>query len=198
MISLPEIKTPRLILRPLAASDAEGIYAYAKRDDVGPRAGWAPHRDINDTKDFIRHSLRKRKENQPGVFTVVHRAHDSIVGTIEIHSYIARFKGEIGMVLHPDYWGKELMVEASRAVMVFAFEHLGLKRLEYKHYVENTASKRLWQKLGFTEEGIARNGLRRFDGSIVDAVVAGYTESDYHERDLLLFHEFKKNITIRF
>ncbi len=196
MISLPVMETPRLILRPLRPADAEDIYDYAKRRDVGPRAGWAPHRDLNDTKDFIRHSLKKRRENQPGVFAVVHRRDEKMIGTIEIHSFFPRFKGEIGMVLHPDYWGQELMVEASRAVMVYAFEHLGLKRLEYKHYGENDASKRLREKLGFTEEGIARNGLRRFDGAIVDATVASYTDSDYHERDLLLFHDFKKNLTI--
>jgi len=197
VIPLPNITTPRLYLRPVSPSDAEDIFDYAKRKEVGPNAGWAPHEDISVTRKFVESLLLKRERGHPGVFAVVHRFDEKVVGTIEIHSYVADFKGDLGMVLHPDYWGQGLMLEAAKAVMVYGFEYLGLKRLGYAHFPENYPSKRLREKLGFTFEGIARNNYKRFDGAILDEAVASYTLEDY-KRDAGDFHSFKKRISFDF
>ncbi len=39
-----EFITERLILRPWKETDAESLFKYAKDPDVGPIAGWPPHR----------------------------------------------------------------------------------------------------------------------------------------------------------
>lgn len=38
------LETERLILRRWEESDAEDLYKYASNPDVGPIAGWPPHR----------------------------------------------------------------------------------------------------------------------------------------------------------
>ena len=38
------LETDRLLLRPFTLDDAEGLYAYASHPEVGPPAGWRPHR----------------------------------------------------------------------------------------------------------------------------------------------------------
>ena len=48
-MNLPTLYTERLIIRPLAVSDAEDMFEYAKTNLVGPKAGWAPHININET-----------------------------------------------------------------------------------------------------------------------------------------------------
>ena len=40
-------------LRRIEFSDIVDIYEYAKRSSVAYKAGWEPHKDINDTKTFI-------------------------------------------------------------------------------------------------------------------------------------------------
>ena len=42
------IETDRIILRPWLDSDAEALFLYASDPDVGPRAGWSPHKDIEE------------------------------------------------------------------------------------------------------------------------------------------------------
>ena len=44
------IETDRLILRPWLDSDAEALFRYASDPDVGPRAGWPPHKDIEESR----------------------------------------------------------------------------------------------------------------------------------------------------
>jgi [ribosomal protein S5]-alanine N-acetyltransferase len=56
---------------------------------------------------------------------------------------------EMGVHLRPEYWGQGLVQEAGRAVIIVAFETLGVKSLFAGHHPANTASRRLIEKLGF-------------------------------------------------
>lgn len=48
------IETKRLILRPWQETDAVALFKYASDPDVGPRAGWPPHKDIEESRTVIR------------------------------------------------------------------------------------------------------------------------------------------------
>ncbi|HXC47133.1 MAG TPA: GNAT family N-acetyltransferase [Candidatus Sulfotelmatobacter sp.] len=56
---------------------------------------------------------------------------------------------ELGVHLLRPYWGRGLAEEAARAVINFAFEHVGAKALFAGHHPANSASQRLILKLGF-------------------------------------------------
>lgn len=51
------LKTKRLILRPWDESDAQSLYEYAKDPDVGPIAGWPPHKSAEDSLNVIKNGL---------------------------------------------------------------------------------------------------------------------------------------------
>ena len=51
------LETNRLILRHWVESDAESLYEYAKDPEVGPIAGWSPHKDINESLSVIKNVL---------------------------------------------------------------------------------------------------------------------------------------------
>ena len=53
-MNLPVLYTKRLIIRPLAVSDAEDMFEYAQTNLVGPKAGWAPHINLNETINILR------------------------------------------------------------------------------------------------------------------------------------------------
>ena len=48
------METEKILLRPWHESDAETLYKYASDPDVGPRAGWPPHKSINESREVIR------------------------------------------------------------------------------------------------------------------------------------------------
>ena len=52
-MNLPIIYTDRLILRPLSLDDANDMFEYAKLPNVGPNAGWEPHRSVYETTAVI-------------------------------------------------------------------------------------------------------------------------------------------------
>ena len=47
------LQTERLILRPWEKTDAESLFEYAKDPDIGPIAGWSPHKNIEESLDVI-------------------------------------------------------------------------------------------------------------------------------------------------
>lgn len=48
------METNRIILRPWRDSDAEVLYKWASDPDVGLRAGWAPHKSVEESREIIR------------------------------------------------------------------------------------------------------------------------------------------------
>ncbi len=53
------IHTERLTLRPWRETDAESLFAYASDPDVGPAAGWPPHRSVEESRRSFERSLRR-------------------------------------------------------------------------------------------------------------------------------------------
>ena len=47
------METDRIILRPWRESDAEILFKWASDPDVGPRAGWPPHKSVEESLEII-------------------------------------------------------------------------------------------------------------------------------------------------
>ncbi len=69
------------------------------------------------------------------------------------------------------------MTEALKATLEFAFDHLGLHRIEAACLPSNLASRQLLIKLGFGEEGLARRFLR-INNAWEDHVLFGMLRED--------------------
>ena len=56
---------------------------------------------------------------------------------------------ELGVHLRRAFWGQGLALEAGKAIISFAFESLGARKLFAGHHPENNASSSVLKKLGF-------------------------------------------------
>lgn len=195
-ILLPTLETKRLLLRPLKMTDGPSIYRYAKDERVGPSAGWKPHRNIEETMKFIQYSIKKRDYGQPGIYAIVLKKTETVVGTIEVHSF-HEHKGEIGFVLSPDYWNQGIITEAAKAVIIYAFEVLKLDRLQYGYFLFNNASKRVCEKLGFQFEGILRKKFKLWNGDVIDEAISSITRDDYENKKIPWIQGFNVDYTIK-
>jgi len=148
------IETERLILRAFVDSDLSDFYAYASVPGVGEMAGWPHHQSIETSNDILR-SFIEGKE----AFAVFHKAENKVIGSLGVHeppSWISkdeRFKHlnafKIGYVLAKDFWGHGLMPEAVKAVIDYGFNTLGIDAFTCEHFMENSQSRRVIEKIGF-------------------------------------------------
>lgn len=155
-------QTKRLVLRPWREEDAEELYKYASDPEVGPIAGWAPHTSVDNSREIIRNVL-----SAPETYAVCLKETSKPIGSIGLHrNDIAEADDEyeLGYWVGKPYWGRGLIPEASREILRYAFEDLGMNRIWCGHYDGNFKSRRVMEKLGFvyhhTTEGIELSLLR--------------------------------------
>ena len=191
----PILHTQHLDLRPIKLTDVDAVFEYAKDERVGPNAGWKPHTDKEESRSFIKFALQKRDFHQPGIYAIIYRKKNKMIGTIEIHSY-KEFKGELGFVLHPKYWNKGFATEAAKAIIVYGFEVLGLRRLAYGHFLFNEPSKRVCEKLGFTYEGTLRNKYLQYNGDVIDEAIYSITSEEFFHHKIPWVLDFKKTLKV--
>lgn len=68
-------------------------------------------------------------------------------------------KAEIGYWIAKEFEGQGIITAACRKLVTYAFEELGLNRVAICAAVGNKKSRAIPERLGFLEEGRARDGL---------------------------------------
>ena len=150
------LQTKRLILRPWSENDAEELYKYASDPEVGPPAGWPPHTSAQNSREIIRTVL-----SAPETYAVCLKENGKPIGSVGLHrNDLAEDDDEyeLGYWIGKPFWGQGLIPEASRELLRYAFEDLGMSRIWCGYYDGNEKSHRVQEKLGFvfhhTTEGL--------------------------------------------
>lgn len=141
------IETERLVLRPWREDDAAALYRYASDPELGPAAGWAPHRDEADSLNVLRTILMRDE-----TWAVTVKPSDEPIGSVGVFPGAEprqRGEREIGYWIARPFWGRGCAPEAVRALLSLYFS-LGAERLWCAHAVGNDKSRRVIEKCGFT------------------------------------------------
>jgi ribosomal-protein-serine acetyltransferase len=147
-------------LRELRLDDLDEVYAVAQANQahLAPWMPWAVKLLRNDTEAYVRSSVE-----EGGQFVLV--ADAVIAGTMGFHRSDPRNDAtSLGYWLAERHQGKGLMTAAVRALIGHAFGDLGLHRLEICCAPANARSRAIPERLGFTEEGVRRDGEKLAEG----------------------------------
>ena len=179
---LPTLRTARLVLRQLSATDTADIFAVFSDPEVMRYWDHGPMTKPSDAADYIeqiREGLLRRELFQWGICDP---SLGRVVGTCTlIHVVAGHQRGEIGFAVARAHWGRGIASEAVTAVVTFAFDQLDLHRLEADVDPRNERSLRLLERLGFRREGYLRE--RYFvGGERQDAVMVGLLRPEWSER----------------
>lgn len=87
-------------------------------------------------------------------------------------------RAELGYWIHPDYQQQGYGTEAVELLVGYGFEQLGLHRAAARTFADNEPSKRLLEAVGFTQEGVERDGAF-VDGAYADVLRYSLLESEY-------------------
>lgn len=161
------IETDRLILRPITLDDAQDTFDYARNPEVGPRAGWEPHKSLEDTRAIMREVFI----GQPHVFGIIEVDTGKMVGSVGLLPDPHRQNDRVlmlGYALAQERWGQGYMSEAAHAVVVYGFDIVGVAALSSYTYPFNRASQRVLKKCGFSYEARLQQAEKRFDGKVFD------------------------------
>jgi RimJ/RimL family protein N-acetyltransferase len=147
------LETPRLVLRPLAGSDAPAIAEHLVDPEVTRWLARVPHPyRLSDAVNFVEQARLSAVAGTASTLALVLRdGSTGPVGVAVIHGITT--EPEFGYWLARDHWGRGLMSEAAAAMLRHAREDLGLARIRSGAFVGNHASLAIQARAGFVVTG---------------------------------------------
>jgi ribosomal-protein-alanine N-acetyltransferase len=145
----PVLVTARCELRPVAADDiaelhalwvAPGVRRYLWDDEIIP---------AERTADAVRTSEALFRERRFGLWALRLKDQASIAGFAGVWPFLDPPEFELLYGVGEPHWGRGLAVEASRAVLDYCRDALGVTTVRASTDAANTASVRVLDKLGF-------------------------------------------------
>ena len=101
----------------------------------------------------------------------------ALLGAIGLRVEPDHARAEIGYWIGVPYWRNGYATEATRALVDYAFDALGLNRVYAFHFAGNQASGRVLEKAGMRFEGTRRAHTRKW-GEFRDSLAYGILRSD--------------------
>jgi RimJ/RimL family protein N-acetyltransferase len=133
---------------------------------------------IDGYERFIDWTHRERAAGNYVCFGIVPDGMTQAVGLFQVHQTEAGFStAEWGFALGSPFWGRGIFTEGARLVLDFAFDVLGVHRLEARAAVHNGRANGALRKVGALQEGILRRSLLR-NGEYLDQVHWAIIDSD--------------------
>jgi len=176
--SLPVLRGRRLTLRELRVEDGDALLPLITAPEVVRFMSPTPEA-ANWFETFISTTARERKAGRYAGFAIVPHGHDQPVGLVQLRQLDPGFStAEWGIALGSAWWGKGLFEDAGRLLLAFAFETLGVHRLEARVATGNARGKAAVGKLGATAEGLLRRALRTADGEL-DQVLWSWLDDEW-------------------
>jgi len=174
----PELRTARFRLRRIVPADVDVVFRGLSDPAVIAHYG-------------VSYETREATQRQMDWFEEIHAAGTGIwwgisdpepgapligaCGLNDIHAEHRR--GELGYWLLPGCWGRGVATECVGAMLEHAYGPMGLHRVAAEVEVDNHASRRLLDRLGFRLEGIRRDYERKH-GSFIDLMIYARLATD--------------------
>lgn len=137
-------RTDRLLLRPGWPEDAPALAAAIGEECIVrnlARAPW-PY-GVEEARSYLATGFAELKPS----FLIVTPADGRLIGGIGLD--VGHGAAELGYWLASTHWNRGYATEAGRAVLAIARDALRLRRIVSGHFVDNPASSRVLEKLGF-------------------------------------------------
>ena len=151
------LETDRLRLRQLSVDDAEFVLRLLNEPSFIQNIGDRGVRTIDDARGYIvRGPITSYEKFGFGLWMVETKSPPAPIGICGLLKREVLDDVDIGYALLPEFWSQGYAVESASAVISYAREKLGLKRVVAVTNSDNQSSIRLLEKMGFKYERMVR------------------------------------------
>lgn len=159
--ALPVLSDGDVTLRELRTSDAPALLELLTDADVA-RFISPPPTSAEGFERFIAWAQRERAAGRYICFAVVPQGFDTAIGIFQVRQLEPSFTtAEWGFALGRAFWGTGAFTAAARLTIDFAFETVGVHRLEARAAVSNGRGNGALAKLGAIREATLRRSFLR-------------------------------------
>jgi RimJ/RimL family protein N-acetyltransferase len=176
--ALPVLSGNIVTLRELRASDAASLFAMLTTEEVS-RFISPPPTTVEGFERFIAWTLRQRSAGTYACFAVTLKGSDIAIGIFQLREVDPGFgTAEWGFAIGSPFWGTGVFQDGAEQMVTFAFETVGVHRLEARAAVKNGRGNGALRKIGATQEGLLRKSFRK-DGEYLDQMLWTILDEDW-------------------
>ncbi len=144
-----EIRTQRLLLRPLCLKDFQTVFAYSSLPENTRYVMWGG-KDKEQVLRFLEGIEAEQKKANPEFYEFAVVLECLQIGAVSAYLNEARTQAEVGWILHKDFWGNGYITEAALALRDCLFKELKVERLVAHCDERNVASFNVMKKIGMS------------------------------------------------
>ncbi|NNE75651.1 MAG: GNAT family N-acetyltransferase [Pricia sp.] len=140
---------------------------------------------IQKLTKYVMSAIENRKASNEYPFVVFDKKNGQYAGTTRFYDY----SGELNTIKLGHTWygkafrGTDLNKHCKYLLFEFAFEKLGVERIGFGAYMDNTRSIAAMKSVGCKKEGVLRNMFPSIDGrGRTDAILMSILKKEWHER----------------
>ena len=162
-----KIETDRLVLRRYKIGDAEDMYGnWTSDEEVTKFMPWPTHESVDFTRQLLTEWVSYYEDGGTYNWGITLKGDDHVIGNIAVVSKNEKIRSfEIGYCLSRKFWGKGIMPEALKAVILYLFDsEKDLNQITATHDIRNKKSGRVMQKAGMHFEGVIRESKANAQG----------------------------------
>jgi len=180
---LPVLASGTVVLRDLRASDAASLFALLTTEEVS-RFISPPPTTVEGFERFIAWTHREREAGKYACFAVTLKGYDTAIGIFQVRDLRAGFDtAEWGFAIGSEFWGTGVFEHGARLVLEFAFNTIGVRRLEARAAVQNGRGHGALLKVGAVQEGVLRQSFEK-NGRYLDQVLFAILAKDFRGQSL--------------
>ena len=175
-------ETPRLLLRQFEYPDAGTVQNLAGHIEVARSTLYVPHPyEDGMAESWIGYLIKARVARTEFTYAVILKESGQLVGASSIIYTEKHNRAELAYWVGVPYWKCGIGTEAAAVLLTGCFESLPVVKVFAAHFLENTASGRIMEKLGMKREGILRSHFSRWNRQ-VDSVYYGILRNEWEEK----------------
>jgi RimJ/RimL family protein N-acetyltransferase len=179
--TLPILCGNQVVLRELRSADASSLVATLSAAEVA-RFLAPPPTTVDGFEQFIAWADRQRSLGNYACFAVTLKGFDTAVGIFQLRKTERDFAtAEWGFAIGSAFWGTGVFHEGASLVLEFAFETLGVHRLEARAAMRNGRGNGALIKMGAVPEGRLRRSFL-CNGEYIDQMLYAIVADDWRAR----------------
>jgi ribosomal-protein-alanine N-acetyltransferase len=176
---LPVLTGAGITLRELRMSDATALLSLLTSEEV-TRFISPPPSTLEGFEKFITWTVREREAGRYACFAVVPDGYETAVGLFQVRQLDPSFgTAEWGFAIGSAFWGSGLFTQGATLAVNFAFDVIGVHRLEARAAVQNGRGNGALRKMGAVQEGILRQSFLR-GGKHLDQALWAILDQDWY------------------
>ncbi len=179
-IGTQKINTEHCILRRIVPDDYEMMYEnWARHEEVCRYFPFNSVTDIEIYKEKVHRWIANYESDIYFHWVIEWKENGELIGTINLGNVQELyFAAETSYMLSPKYWGQGIMTEVLQSVLNFAFNKIGLNRVQADVFDGNVVSEHVLTKCGMQFEGIAKQKYYK-NGKFIDSAQYAILRSDF-------------------